>query len=100
MKLVLRLLDADELRRRGVMEHGQIREQLHRAVRRVLREDGTLERTILDLEEQATVAKQLGIDLFEPGHALAERREDVREPVGMLLLQVLNDVRKVVARLG
>lgn len=99
MQKVLRLLDADERRRRRVVQKHEIREHLQRSVGRELRQHRVAEGRVLDLQQQTAVGHGLGQDPFDARHPLAQHVEDPFQPVGVLFGQILDDIGDVVPRL-
>eukprot|EP00952_Eustigmatos_sp_NYUAD-ZCMA_P002206 9849-Eustigmatos_ZCMA.PRE.1 len=92
MQVVLRLLDADEGRRLRVMEQHQVGQHLQRAIGGKACEHRVAERRILDLEQQAAIRHRLGQHPLDTRHAPAQHLEDVLEPMGVLLSEILDDV--------
>ncbi len=94
---VLRLFDAGERWRLGVVQQHEIRQHLQRPVGGELREHRLVERCILDLQQQAAVGHRIGQHALDARHAAAQNPEDALELVAMLLRKILDHVRQVVA---
>jgi len=97
VEVILRLLDADQLWRLRVVEHGQVGEHLERAIGGELRQNGPLKRCVFDLQQQPAIGHQLRIHFFQARHTLREGRQDVAQTLGILFLEVLDDVGQVIA---
>jgi hypothetical protein len=69
MQEVLELLDADERRRRRVVQQDQIGKHLQRSIRGKPDEDGVLKWCVLDRQQQAAIRHGLGQDLLDTWNA-------------------------------
>lgn len=99
MELVLWFLDADELRRVRVIEHRKVGKQLKSSIGGELGKNGTVERGVLNLQEQAPVGHQVRCDILQLWNAVLEDAQNHIELILVLFAEVLDHIRQVIAAL-